>query len=287
MVIKMNKLNNLQNLLKNNNIQAYIVPTSDYHNSEYISDHFKARAIISKFTGSAGTLLVTQNSALLWTDGRYHIQAQKELDGTGIILMKQGLPNVPTITQYINQNFKANDVLAFDGKLMSANHVINMSTELKDGITINSNLDFIDQIWEDRPKMPFSVLFKLDKYFCGKEFIEKLNEVKSIMNNKGANTFILSKLEDQAWLYNLRGNDVKHTPVFLANTVITNDSTILFIDQNKIDLTVEKYLNDNDIIIRPYFDFYEYIKGIKNKNILLDINNINYEIYKSVVDNNI
>lgn len=286
MVIKMNKLNNLQNLLKNNNIQAYIVPTSDYHNSEYISDHFKARAIISKFTGSAGTLLVTQNSALLWTDGRYHIQAQKELDGTGIILMKQGLPNVPTITQYINQNFKANDVLAFDGKLMSANHVINMSTELKNGITINSNLDFIDQIWEDRPKMPFSVLFKLDKYFCGKEFIEKLNEVKSIMNNKGANTFILSKLEDQAWLYNLRGNDVKHTPVFLANTVITNDSTILFIDQNKIDLTVEKYLNDNDIIIRPYFDFYEYIKGIKNKNILLDINNINYEIYKSVVDNN-
>ena len=282
----MNKLQELQALLKNNNIAAYIIPTSDYHNSEYISEHFKARQMISGFTGSAGTLLVMQNSALLWTDGRYYIQAQKELEGTNITLMKQGQPSVPTIIQYINETLKPNDILGFDGRLMNAKFVINMLKELKKGIAINSEVNFIDEIWQNRPKLPFSILYKLDTFFCGKEYDEKILEIRKKMKELNTNTFILTKLEDQAWLYNLRGNDVKHTPVFLANTIITNDSVILFINQNKIDLTVEKYLYDNDIIIKPYFDFYEHLKNIRNKNILLDLNNINYDTYKELASDN-
>lgn len=284
----MEKLIKLQTLLKENNIAAYIIPTSDYHNSEYISDYFKSRQMISGFTGSAGTLLVTQTKAILWTDGRYHIQAQKELENTNIILMKQGLPNVPTITQYLNNDLNINDVLAFDGRLMNTNFVLNMLKDLKKGIAINSEIDLIDQIWEDRPSLPFSILFKLDEFFSGEAYQNKLTNVRKIMKEKDCNFFILSKLEDQAWLYNLRGDDVKHTPVFLSHTIITNENVILFIDHNKIDLTIEKYLSDNDIIIKPYFDFYEYTKTLKNKNILLDLNNINYLTYQGLLnDNNI
>lgn len=284
----MEKLKNLQTLLKTKNIAAYIIPTSDYHNSEYISEHFKSRAKISGFTGSAGTLLVTQTKALLWTDGRYHIQAQKELENTNITLMKQGLSNVPTIIQFLNSELNANDVLAFDGRLMNANFVINMLKEIKGGITINSNVNLIDEVWNDRPELPFSILYRLDEFFCGKSFQDKISEIRLILKENKINTFILSKLEDQAWLYNLRGNDVKHTPVFLSYSIITNDTVTLFIDPNKIDLTVEKYLSDNDIIIKPYFDFYEYIKNIRNKNILLDLNNTNYLTYYELSkDNNI
>ena len=245
----MEKLKNLQTLLKAKNITAYIIPTSDYHNSEYISEHFKSRAKISGFTGSAGTLLVTQTKALLWTDGRYHIQAQKELENTNITLMKQGLSNVPTIIQFLNSELNTNDVLAFDGRLMNANFVINMLKEIKGGITINSNVNLIDEVWNDRPELPFSILYRLDEFFCGKSFQDKISEIRLILKENKMNTFILSKLEDQAWLYNLRGNDVKHTPVFLSYSIITNDTVTLFIDPNKIDLTVEKYLSDNDIII--------------------------------------
>lgn len=288
MVIKMNKLKNLQSILKNKNIAAYIIPTSDYHNSEYISDHFKSRAIISGFTGSAGTLLVTQTKAFLWADGRYHIQAQKELENTDIILMKQGLGDVPTLIQFLNSELNTNDVLAFDGRLMNANSVINMLKDLKKGITIKSDVDLINEIWNDRPELPFSVLYRLDEFFCGSSFEGKIEEIRTIMKTNKANVFVLSKLEDQAWLYNLRGNDVKHTPVFLSYSIITNDSVILFIDENKIDLTIEKYLSDNDIIIKPYFDFYDYIKNIRNKNILLDLNNTNYLTYVELSnDNNI
>ena len=284
----MDKIQKLQQLLKDKNIAAYIIPTSDFHNSEYISDYFKSREMLSGFTGSAGTLLVTQTNALLWTDGRYYIQAQKELENTSIELMKQGLPSTLTLTQYINENLGKNDVLAFDGRLMTANSVIKMQKELNSNININSNIDFIDEIWENRPNMPFSILYKLDTYFSGREFSEKLSDIRKKMKEKNTNVHVLSRLEDQAWLYNLRGNDVKHTPVFLANTIITNDSCILFINPNKIDLIVERYLYDNDITIKPYFEFYEYLKNFKSKNILLDVNNVNYEIYKELVsDNNI
>ena len=229
----MDKIQELQQLLKEKNIAAYIIPTSDFHNSEYIIDYFKSRELLSGFTGSAGTLLVTQTNALLWTDGRYYIQAQKELENTSIELMKQGLPSTLTITQYINEKLGKNDVLAFDGRLMTASSVIKMEKELNPNININSNVDLIDEIWQNRPKMPFSILYKLDTYFSGKEFSEKLSDIRKKMKEKNTNVHVLSRLEDQAWLYNLRGNDVKHTPVFLANTIITHDSCILFINPNK------------------------------------------------------
>lgn len=251
-----------QELMQQNNFDAYIVPTADYHNSEYISDYFKGRAFLSGFTGSAGTLVVLKTRAYLWTDGRYHIQAERELENTGIILMKQGLPDVPTIFEFLRKKLKANEVLAFDGKVLNADFVLELKKNINDKVIIKSDVDLLNEVWLDRPNLPFSIIYKLDPFFTGKTYEDKLNEIHEIMKESRTDTFILSSLEDQAWLYNLRGNDINHTPVFLSFTIITLDHTILFVDTNKIDLMVERYLDDNEITVKPYFDIYDMLLGL-------------------------
>ena len=282
----MENINLLQFILKENNVKAYIIPTSDFHNSEYISDYFKVRQFMSGFTGSAGTLVITLDKALLWVDGRYHIQAQKEVDEKTITVMKQGLPNVPTIGEYLNGVLCDDDVLAFDGRVTSASFVEEIMSSINKKVNIKSDVDLTDLVWLKRPELPFSVLYKLDTFFSGIEYKDKLKLVKEKMYEFKANAFILSKLEDQAWLYNLRANDIPHTPVFLSFTVITENETILFIEPNKIDTIIEKYLYDNNITVKPYFDFFEYIKIIKDKNILVDYNNISYQIINIIKNNN-
>lgn len=275
-----------QELMQQNNFDAYIVPTADYHNSEYISDYFKGRAFLSGFTGSAGTLVVLKTRAYLWTDGRYHIQAEKQLENTGIILMKQGLPDVPTIFEFLRKKLKANEVLAFDGKVLNANFVLELKKNINDKVIIKSDVDLLNDVWVDRPSLPFSIIYKLDPFFTGKTYEDKLNEIHEIMKESRTDTFILSSLEDQAWLYNLRGNDINHTPVFLSFTIITLDHTILFVDTNKIDLMVERYLDDNEITVKPYSDIYDMLLGLRGKSILIDLKNTNYQVYSSIYKNN-
>lgn len=273
-----------QEILKQKNIDAYIVPTSDYHNSEYISDYFKTRAYLSNFTGSAGTLLVTKKDAYLWADGRYHIQAAKEIPNS-ITLMKQGLPEVPNLIDFLKSKEAALLTIGFDGKVVSAN-LGNKLKEALPGIKFKTDEDIISDIWPDRPKLPFSLLYKLDAFFTGKTFEAKLTEIVSKMKEQECNVHIISSLEDQAWLYNMRANDIEHTPVFLSYTIVLDNQCYLFIDQRKIDKTIEKYLKDNNVIINNYEDFYSFIKLIKNQRILVDFNKINYTTYLLIKDNN-
>lgn len=273
-----------QEILKQKNIDAYIVPTSDYHNSEYISDYFKTRAYLSNFTGSAGTLLVTKKDAYLWADGRYHIQAAKEIPNS-ITLMKQGLPEVPNLIDFLKSKEAALLTIGFDGKVVSAN-LGNKLKEALPGIKFKTDEDIISNIWPDRPKLPFSLLYKLDAFFTGKTFEAKLTEIVSKMKEQECNVHIISSLEDQAWLYNMRANDIEHTPVFLSYTIVLDNQCYLFIDQRKIDKTIEKYLKDNNVIINNYEDFYSFIKLIKNQRILVDFNKINYTTYLLIKDNN-
>lgn len=275
----MKALKKFQDLLLKRNINAYIVPSSDFHSSEYLSDYFKARAFLSKFTGSAGTLVVTQKSAYLWTDGRYFIQAALELDNNHIQLMKMGHPNVLTITEFLNQELNDGDTLAFDGRLLSTSFVLDLINKIQAKIQISADKDLINYVWNKRPNLPFSILYRHDEFFSGKSYQAKLAEVREIMKNENTNVHILTSLEDQAWLFNLRANDIAHTPVFLAYTVITNESVQLFINQNKIDLSIDKYLSDNDVILKGYNEIYDYLKTVKNKNILIDFNKANYQIY--------
>ena len=281
----MDNLKLLQDLLKENNYDAYIIPSSDFHGSEYLPEHFKARAYFSGFTGSAGTLLVMQNEAYLWTDGRYFIQAAIELEGSRINLMKMGEQNVPTLEKFLASKLKEKQTLAFDGRLMNTSYIKKLKQKLPNANFVSED-KIINEAWPNRPALPFSTIYLLSKFFSGNTFSKKLQAIRNIMKDNNANAHILTSLEDQAWLYNLRGNDITHTPVFLSYTYITQNNVMLFVDQNKIDLEIDKYLNENEIIVKPYNEIYEFIKGLKGLNILIDENKLNYQIYQSIENQN-
>ncbi|MDE6584605.1 MAG: aminopeptidase P family N-terminal domain-containing protein, partial [Anaeroplasmataceae bacterium] len=242
----MDKIRLLQKILIQKQIDAYLIPTADEHNSEYLSEYYKARAFLSGFTGSAGILLITQKKAFLWTDGRYHIQASKQLEGRPITLMKQGLSGVPTVEEFLRNFLKENDVLAFNGRIITTSFALKLINKL-DGVKVDSSLDLIPAVWEDRPNLPFSFLYKLEEFYSGKTFQEKLKDIREKLQNFETDTYILSSLEDQAWLYNLRANDIPHTPVFYAFTIIDAEGCHLFINSKKLDKIVEKYLKDNEV----------------------------------------
>lgn len=274
-----------QQLLKTKNLDAYLIPTSDPHQSEYISDHFKTRAFLTGFTGSAGTLLITQKDALLWVDGRYHIQAEQQIKDRPIRLMKQGLTTTPSIEEYLKKAFQGPFRLGFDGHVLSASFVLNLCKNVPN-IQLNDTGDIIDPLWNDRPPLPFSMLYYYDVFFSGKTYQEKRTDVKTAMKENHCSIHILSSLEDQAWLYNLRANDIVHTPVFLAYTVLTDDDCHLFVDPDKIDKTVELYLKENEINVHPYSGFYTFLSKLTNQTILMDDQTINYTIYHQLKDQN-
>ena len=280
----MNYIEEFQKYLVSYDIDAYIIPTSDFHNSEYVSDYFKARALLTGFTGSAGTLIVTKNKGYLWVDGRYFIQAEKQVNTKAIEIMKIGNPDVPTIKEFLIDFYKdvKRKTLGFDARVMTTKFAKEIIEALGDEITIHNDTDLINEIWIDRPKLPFSVLYRLDNAFAGKTYEEKVILVRDEIKKHSADMLILTQLEDQAWLFNLRGNDVSHTPVFLAYTVVTKTQTFLFVDTNKIDLAIQKYLDDNDIIVREYNDIYSYAVSLSEKKILMDLSRVNYQLYLSV-----
>ena len=284
----MDEISLFQKKMQDNNIDAYIIPTCDYHMSEYVSDYFKARAYLSGFTGSAGTLVITKAKAYLWTDGRYFIQAANQIEGKPIELMKMGQPNVPDINEFLRDYFKneENKALGFDGKVMSTADVLRLKNYLPERVKIISNTDLVNLVWNDRPDMPFSIIYKLAKFFSGKLYTTKIKDIRAELANDNIDVHIISSLEDQAWLYNLRGNDVLHTPVFLAFTAITQQNTTLFVDNKKVDLTVDKYLKENEIQLREYQDIYEFAKTLKGKRVQIDFNKVNYEIYNILANEN-
>lgn len=278
----MDTIKMFQEHMRKNRYDAYIIPTSDYHNSEYISDHFKAIKFLTGFTGSAGTLVITKKNAYLWVDGRYYIQASKQIAGQAIEIMRQGEAGVPTVIEFLADFLEDGNRLAFDGRILNTQLILELKSKISENVQLITNIDLVKFIWDKRPSMPFSILFRLDTFFSGKDFKEKLSNIRDIMKQDKINTYIIGSLEDQAWLYNLRGNDVKHTPVFLAFTIITDNDVVLFIDQNKIDIDVQKYLDENGIIVKPYFDIYDYVKSFRQRKILMDFNTINYQIYSNL-----
>lgn len=283
----MNLIETIQNKLKEKGIGAYVIPTSDYHQSEYISDYFKVRSYLSGFNGSAGTLIITQNDARLWTDGRYFLQAKQQLEDSGIILMKMGEPKVRTIFDYLSDVLSENNnKLLFDGKMISVKFIEALEKKINHSIIYLTNDDIVNSVWPNRPPLPKDKIYILDEFFAGLSYKIKLNQVLKEMDKKGVDTFILTALEDEAWLYNLRGNDVLYTPVFLAYTIITKNETVLYVDKDKINKEVHDYLRDNDIKVKDYFAIYKDLEKMKEKKILIDPNKTNYEIYRLIKSNN-
>lgn len=274
----------LKELMKEKGIDYYIIPSADYHQSEYVGDYFKGREWISGFTGSAGTVVVTQNEVGLWTDGRYFIQAEKQLQGSGIILFKMGEEGVPTFIQYIVNNIQSGETLGFDGKVLATNTVLDFEAKLKDKkVNFNFEFDLVGEIWKDRPSLPASQVFVLEEKFTGESVEKKLTRVRNILEEENCDVNIITSLDDIAWIFNIRGNDVKNNPVNLAYAAITVDKAVLYIGEEKLNSEVEKYLYKNGVEVRDYFEIYEDMERVSNSNIIMmDLNKVNYTIFKKL-----
>lgn len=281
------RIENIRDLMKEKNIYAYIVPSSDYHQSEYVGDYFKSREFMSGFTGSAGTLIISMDEAGLWTDGRYFIQAENELKDSGIKLFKMGEEGVPTIEEYLLEKLPKNSTLGFDGRVMSVKEGQSLANKLAfKGINIEYKYDLVNDIWEDRCSLPTEKAFLLGVEYSGEGFSDKLSRIRAVMKEKKATTHILASLDDIAWLFNIRGRDVKSNPVVLSYAVISIDSVYLFIDKNKIGEDIRAELSKENVQIKGYEEVYEFIKNIdENEVVLIDTSKVNYAIYNNIPSN--
>ena len=281
------RIENIRDLMKEKNIYAYIVPSSDYHQSEYVGDYFKSREFMSGFTGSSGTLIISMDEVGLWTDGRYFIQAEQELKDSGIKLFKMGEEGVPTIEEYLLEKLPKNSTLGFDGRVMSVKEGQSLANKLAfKGINIEYKYDLVNDIWEDRCSLPTEKAFLLGTEYSGESFSDKLSRIRAVMKEKKATTHILASLDDIAWLFNIRGRDVKSNPVVLSYAVITIDSVYLFIDKNKIGKDIRAELSKENVQIKGYEEVYEFIKNIdENEVVLIDTSKVNYAIYNNIPSN--
>ena len=281
------RIENIRDLMKEKNIYAYIVPSSDYHQSEYVGDYFKSREFMSGFTGSAGTLIISMDEAGLWTDGRYFIQAENELKDSGIKLFKMGEEGVPTIEEYLLEKLPKNSTLGFDGRVMSVKEGQSLANKLAfKGINIEYKYDLVNDIWEDRCSLPTEKACLLGVEYSAEGFSDKLSRIRAVMKEKKATTHILASLDDIAWLFNIRGRDVKSNPVVLSYAVISIDSVYLFIDKNKIGEDIRAELSKENVQIKGYEEVYEFIKNIdENEVVLIDTSKVNYAIYNNIPSN--
>ena len=276
----------LRNEMQKRNIAVYIVPTSDFHESEYVGEYFKARQFISGFTGSAGVAVITLFEAKLWTDGRYFIQAQKQLEGTTITLMKMGQEGVPTVDEYIENILSEKQVLAFDGRVINGT----WGTKLKKiadrkKASVYDKEDLIDIIWNDRPPLAKNPAIIFEQKYAGESTAVKLLKVRDKMKEYDADIHLLSSLTDIAWLLNIRGSDISYVPVVLSYLSISNDECIWFIQEEILTEELEEYLDDFGIKTASYNSFYEYVSSISsNKKVLMDCSVINYRICNCIPD---
>jgi len=231
----MEKLQKLRALMSEKGIDAYLIPSGDAHNSEYVADYWKARAWVSGFVGSSGTVVVTATEAGLWTDGRYFIQAASQLQGSGVSLFKMEAPGVPTYKEFLADKLPAGGKLGFDGRVIPIKEFGKISEALEDKkIVYSYNEDLIGQIWTDCPTLPTAAAFEHEPRFAGKSAGEKLADVRAKMAKLGVTSYLVVALDDIAWLLNIRGNDMPYMPVVYAYTLITADEAHVFIDRNKL-----------------------------------------------------
>ena len=278
------KLTALRGLMKERNLDVYMIPTSDFHETEYVGEHFKARAYMSGFTGSQGTLVVTLKDAALWTDGRYFIQAANQLEGTTITLMKQGEEGVPAIAQYIYDNMKDQGGLGFDGRVMNTKLVKGILYKLEDKhVSISYEEDLVGMIWEDRPSLPEKQGYLLKVEYSGKSTKEKLADLHEVMKKQGASHHIITSLDDIAWITNMRGWDIACYPVVLSYLILTLGGGAIFVDEAKLTEDLKQNFKENNIEIKGYNDIYDYVKTItSNAVIMLDSSVVNYTITQNL-----
>ncbi len=284
MTIIAERVEKLRNLMAEKNIDAYVVPTADFHQSEYVGEHFKARKFITGFSGSYGTAVITKHDGGLWTDGRYFFQAANELEGSGIRLMKMFVGDTPSITEYLLNAIADGGRVAFDGRVMSVDEGKEYEEALSSkNIKIDYEEDLIDVIWEDRPELSRKPAFFLEEKYSGESSASKLARVRKVMEENGADTHIIASLDDVCWLLNVRGDDVDFFPLLLSYAIVTMDAVELYVDDSKFNDRIFEELKKNNVHIHPYNDIYEDVKKLCEDNTaMIDPMKMNYALYKNI-----
>lgn len=281
------RLSALRKCMEEKNIDVYVVPTADFHQSEYVGEHFKARKFITGFSGSAGTAVITKTEARLWTDGRYFIQAAAQLEGTTVELMKMGEPDVPELNAYIEEILKEGETLGFDGRVVSVGEGEGYAAiAWKKNAKVNYQVDLIDEIWEDRPVLSEEPAFDLDVKYAGENVASKLARIREEMKEAGTNVHVVSTIDDICWTLNIRGNDIDFFPLVLSYGIITMDSFELYIDERKLDDKLKAKLAKDGVNLHPYNDIYEDVKKFGSDVVaMIDPGKLNYALFNNIPEN--
>lgn len=278
------RLKALREEMKKRNIDIYLVPTSDFHESEYVGEHFKARKFITGFTGSAGTAVITMAEAGLWTDGRYFVQAENQLKGSTVTLYRMGEEGVPKVDEFIADKLPQGGCLGFDGRVVNGTWGKKLEEiATKKQASLHVNEDLIDLIWSDRPVLSKEPLFLLEEKYTGKSTKDKIADLRKVMKEEGANVHILTSLYDIAWLLNIRGGDISYVPVVLSYLVLTEKECIWFLQEEIVTPEIRAYLEENQITTKPYDDIYSYVPQIpEDAAVLMNGSTVNYRICSSL-----
>lgn len=272
-------LRNLREKMAERGVDAYLVPTADFHLSEYVDGYFKCRRFLTGFTGSAGTAVVTAGEARLWTDGRYFVQAAKELEGSGFTLMKMDEEGVPEIEQYLADTLPEGGVLGFDGRVVSSRTGKKLREKLEEKhVTFSYEMDLVGEIWPDRPALSAEPVWILGEQYAGKPASEKIADLRAKMKEQKATVHILTSMDDIVWLLNIRGGDVPCNPVVLSYAVITMDNFFLFLNEKTLNDEVRAYLAGVGVTVRPYNDIYEFVKTLRGESVLLEMAKTNFAL---------
>lgn len=289
------RLNALRKLMKERGMDAYMIPTADFHESEYVGEHFKCREYMTGFTGSAGTALVTMDEACLWVDGRYYVQAAAQLKDSTMTMMKMGQEGVPSLGAYLDDKMPEGGCLGFDGRVVNAAEGLALEELLKErGARISYGEDLTGMIWEERPELSAEPAWVLDERYAGKSALEKIADVREAMKKAHASVHVLTSLDDIAWLLNIRGNDILYNPVVLSYALLTMDQLYLFVNSSVLvgkahpyledaeDISVREYLERMGVTVMPYDGVYDMVEELKGEKVLLEKCRVNYAVYRLI-----
>lgn len=274
----------LRAVMKENGVDWYMVPTADFHNSEYVDAYFKVREYLCNFSGSNGTLIVGEKEAGLWTDGRYFIQAERELEGTGVTLYRMLEDGVPTKEEFLADRMESGQTLGFDGRVVDTRFGLKLEEALKEKeIRFAYDKDLADLVWTDRPGLPCHPVTVLDEKICGKTVEEKLSMVRAKMEELKVGGHFLSKLDDLMWLLNIRGSDVECNPVALSYAFLTKDSCDYFIQEGEVTAQLREHAAKYGVTLHPYGEAISWLEGCSLEGgVLCDLGNVSYAFYKTI-----
>lgn len=282
-----NRLTLLRKFLQSKKLQAFVIPSSDIHQSEYPADRWKCREWISGFTGSAGTMVVTLNKAGLWTDSRYFLQAEKELEGTGIILFKEKLFETPSISDWLTSELTEGNIVGIDGDIYSARDAIRLKNMLDTKhIGLDTTYEPFSHIWDNRPPIPKNSAYQLSENITGKSISDKFAAINAELKKKGATGLFVASLDTTAWIFNMRGNDVEYNPVFVSFAYISERESVLFIDPDKINPEIADNLRKEGVTIAHYKQVGIYLNRLNGETICLQGDKVPYSLYNVVKRNN-